>query len=380
MRFFSIFLMVILIAGCKKETKVAFSGNITGLKNGVFTIKTTSDSTIFGENIKDGKFSIPPHRLMHPGYYKLNITSADQSDDHSPFEVYLEDGNYTIEAKATELYKYPKIISTSEKQQQLSDFYTLSDSLGATAHQEVKRIKAKMDKDYSSLSREEYNSLMAKFQENMDKLNNLDAVVLKRFLKKYPNSEISAHLLAKINYEDDPENYYAIFKQLAPAAQQSEDGQEVGENLANLMKTATGKKIPAPEGNTPDGRPFDAASIHKKLIVIDFWKAANELSRTNHDQIKSLLAQPEVGKNVAFISVSLDSKEDWWQTALHDDHLNWIQVSDLKGNDSPNASNYNITEIPTYFIVDGNWKVVVPRVPLKNIGFEITDYLKKHPN
>ena len=146
-----------------------------------------------------------------------------------------------------------------------------------------------------------------------------------------------------------------------------------------MVKLVTGKQAPAVEGKTPDGKTFDLKSIHKKMIVIDFWKAANEFSRRNHDQIKSLLAQEGVEKNVEFISVSLDSKSDWWTGAVKDDKLTWTQVSDLKGNDSPNAANYNITEIPTYYLLDGQWNIIVPKIPLKTLGFEISQYLKKHP-
>ena len=114
------------------------------------------------------------------------------------------------------------------------------------------------------------------------------------------------------------------------------------------------------------------------MILVDFWRASNELSRKNHDQIKSLLAQDNVQQNVAFISVSLDSKADWWATALKDDKLSWTQVSDLKGDDSPNAANWNITEIPTYYLLDGQWNIIVPNIGIKNIDFEISSYLKKH--
>src|ERR1700754_2799416 len=98
MKFPCIILFGLLMAGCKKKAQVEFSGNIPGLKSGVFTVKTLGDSTIFGENIKDGKFAIPQKYLSHPGYFKMNITDDNKNDGHDPFEVYLEDGKYTIEA------------------------------------------------------------------------------------------------------------------------------------------------------------------------------------------------------------------------------------------------------------------------------------------
>ncbi|MDB5086014.1 MAG: hypothetical protein JWR09_8 [Mucilaginibacter sp.] len=378
MKFPYIIILGLLITGCTKQAHIEFAGTATGIKNGVFIVKTLGDSAIFGENIKDGKFSIAKKILNHPGYYKMNITDANNTDEHNPYEVYLEDGKYTIEAEAGNLYKYPKITSPSKIQEQLSVFYSLADNMSVEAMQQVKQINKELKDKYAGLSPDAYNNLLGKLQQNEARIRDIDAIAFKQFLKQYPQSEISTHILSKLNYEGDPVNYYTIFKTLPLAAQNSEEGQEIGNKLSRLINLVTGKKAPAIAGNTPDGKPFDAKSINKKLIVIDFWRAGNELSRKNHDQVKSLLAQDEVFKNVAFISVSLDSKADWWTTALKDDQLTWTQVSDLKGDDSPNAANWNITEIPTYYLLDGQWNIVVPNIGIKNINFEVSEYLKKH--
>ena len=75
----------------------------------------------------------------------------------------------------------------------------------------------------------------------------------------------------------------------------------------------------------------------------------------------------------------MDTKADWWRTAIIDDHLTWTQVSDLKGDDSPNAANWSITKIPTYYLVDSRWKIIERDLDMGNLDFEISDYLKKHP-
>lgn len=378
MKFPCIILLVLLITGCTKQAHIEFTGTATGIKNGVFIVKTPGDSTIFGENIKDGKFSISKKILNHPGYYTLNVTDADNKDEHSPYEVYLEDGKYTIEAEAGKLYKYPKITSPSKIQEQLSVFYSLADNMSVEAMKQVTQISKELKEKYASLSPDAYNNLLNKLQQNEAKIRDVDVIAFKQFLKQYPQSDISAHILSKLNYEGDPVNYYAIFKTLTPAAQNSEEGQEIGNKLSRMINLVAGKKAPEITGKTPDGKPFDAKSINKKMIVVDFWRASNELSRRNHDQIKSLLAQDQVQKNVAFISVSLDSKADWWSTALKDDKLTWTQVADLKGDDSPNAANWNITEIPTYYLLDGQWNIVVANIGIKNIDFEVSQYLKAH--
>jgi hypothetical protein len=200
----------------------------------------------------------------------------------------------------------------------------------------------------------------------------------KQFLKQYPNSEISAHLMSKLNYEDDPVSYYAIYKTLTPAAKNSDDGKEIGDKLSHLVKLVPGVKAPAIFGKTPDGKTFDPKSINKKVILIDFWRAGNDFSRKNHEELLDLIGDAAVQKRLAIVSVSLDTKVDWWTTAINEDHMTWTQVSDLKGDDSPNAANWSISTIPTYYLLDNNWNIVESTIDIGHISKDVSDYLALH--
>jgi hypothetical protein len=80
---------------------------------------------------------------------------------------------------------------------------------------------------------------------------------------------------------------------------------------------------------------------------------------------------------LGIVSVSLDTRQDWWTDAVKQDNLTWPQVCDLKGDDSPNATNWSISTIPTYYLLDGNWKIVVPNIPINRLNFEVNDYINK---
>ena len=112
-----------------------------------------------------------------------------KSDGHNPYEVYLEDGKYTIEANAGELYKYPKITSPSKIQEQLSTFYTLADNMSAETQQQIVKINKNLTDNVNKLSPDAYNSLLAKLQDNQAKMRDVDAAAFKQFLKQYPQSE-----------------------------------------------------------------------------------------------------------------------------------------------------------------------------------------------
>jgi hypothetical protein len=378
MKPYFVILSILLLTGCFKNKNIEFEGKTPGVKNGVFIIKTTGDSTVYGENIKDGVFAVRKQALKYPGYYTMNITDNDNNDKHEPFEVYLEGGKYIIETAPQQLFRYPKITSPSKIQEQLSAFYTLSDKLGTNTSLEVNQLNNEIKDKGNSLSQLAYTQLLNKLSAAETSMATNSVTAFKEFVKQYPNSEVSAHLMSKLSYEDDPASYYAIFKTLTPAAQNSDEGKEIGEKLSHLVKLIAGSKAPAIAGNTPDGKPFDPKIINAKVILIDFWRASDEISRKNHELLAQELGSFKDSKTLAIIGVSMDTKPTWWTTAIKDDHLTWTQVSDLKGDDSPNAANWSITKIPTYYLLDGNWNIIERDVNIDGINLAVNDYLKKH--
>ena len=376
MRYSYILLLAFIFTGCVKRS-IEFTGTAPGVKNGVFIVKTLGDSTLYGENIKDGKFSIPEKLLKAPGYYTLNVIDNDNNDNHDAFEVYLEPGKYNIETEAGALYKYPKITSPSKIQDQLSAFYNLSDKLSLEAQQETFKLNAEIKKKENS-SPEEYNKLLFDLSAAQNKLTINNVTAFGEFVKQNPKSSISTHLMEKLNYEDDPAGYYKIYQTLTPEAKNSDEGKEIGDKLSHLIKLVVGVKAPSITGKTPDGKVFDPKSVTSRVILIDFWRASNEFSRRNHAKLINVLADMKDKSKFGVISVSLDTKMDWWTTAVREDKMDWTQVSDLKGDDSPNATNWSVTSIPTYYLLDNNWKIVVRNVDIGKIDFEVTNYLSTH--
>lgn len=378
MKLYPILIAAVVLSGCIKSTTIEFSGTTPGIKDGVFVVKTTGDSTVYGENIKDGKFKASKHQLKYPDYYMMNIIDNNNNDNHEPYEVYLEPGTYIIETEEGKLFKYPKITSMSKIQNELSAYYNLSNKMNEASQKEVSEIKDEIKKKQNSSSQVEYTQLLNKLGAAETSAASSNVATFKEFVKENPNSVASAHIMSKLNYEDDPVSFYAVFQTLSETAKNSDDGKEIGDKLGHLIKLIAGATAPTIAGKTSDGKTFDAKTINKKVILIDFWRAGNEISRQNHQQIIDILGDPKIRANMAVVSISLDTKLDWWTTAIDQDHLTWTNISDLKGDDSPNAANWSITKIPTYYLLDRNWKIIDRDISMSNVNFEVTDYLKKH--
>ncbi|MEO6521751.1 MAG: thioredoxin-like domain-containing protein [Mucilaginibacter sp.] len=368
-------IVVAFLSACQPSKIIEFDVTATGLSSGVFTIKDQGQQTIFGENIKNGKCTVKK-QLDEPGFYELNI-AKDGIVAHTPFEVYLEPGKYTITADANKLSKYPKIESSSKKQQEITNYYAIYDEVVGNARAQTTELNKELEDGGKNLPENAYRNLVAKIEMAQDKARHAEFTVLERFVKKYPESELAAHFMAKQAYTDFPEKYQTLFNILNATAKNSEEGKEISKKLTLNINLAPGKKAPAIEGKFFDGKTFAAVKAGKKLFLIDFWRSVNQFSRINHEDIQAVYGLLK-DRGFEVISVSLDKKQLWWATAVKDDKLPWPQISDLKGNDSPNAANWNVTTIPTYYLVDKDWNIYMKDISLGSVKLEATQYLEKH--
>jgi hypothetical protein len=380
MKYYLLGLSVILLAGCNRAAKIEIEGAAPGIKSGTFIVKSGHDSTLFGVNIKDEKFQVSGI-LLRPGFFTMDITNDTSQASHDKhYEVYLEGGKYAIKTDAGKPFNYPQITTTSATQNELAAYNKLVDEQGADASIAAARLKHELENMKNTPhTPDKFNGLVNQLSIVQEQQRNSEFEALKQFSKQYPKSTITTHLMGEMDYESKPDAYYALFNTFSPEAKASQQGKQIGTRLGELIKLLPGALSPEIVGNTPDGKPFTKAAIKKKVILLDFWRASDEISRTDHQQMVSMLATDLKGQtDFAIVSVDFDSKPDWWAKAIKDDNMTWTQVSDLKGDDSPNAQHWAISRIPTYYLVDGNWKIISRNVQLSEVPDIAHKYLAKN--
>ena len=365
-----------IAAGCK-QNRVIVTGNVTGLNNATFLLTDETTETIAGDNIVNGHFKVDAV-LEHPGFGELQI-SKNGDNDKARFEIYLENGSYTIDADPKFPHRYPKITSTSAIQNEISAYQEIRGSVVEKAdllvNQVAQQIRAA---NPSNTTLAQYRVLSERLiqAEHAQTLTQLKTY--KEFTERYPNSRISVRLLSQLPYEEDPVGYNAIFQLLSKESRESEAGKQIGEKLSRLIKLVPGADAPTISGTTVDGKPFDKNKLTKKLYVIDFWRAGNQMGRVNHqDMVNDLIKNRHYGE-FEIISVSLDTKRNWWTTAIKDDHMTWLQYSDLKGDSSPNTEAWMISRIPSYYVVDGQWRIVAHDPNFSSLDDVIEEFFKNY--
>lgn len=130
----------------------------------------------------------------------------------------------------------------------------------------------------------------------------------------------------------------------------------------------------APDISLPDtaGHVISLHDFRGKYVLVDFWASWCAPCREENPYVVSAF-QKFKDKNFTVFSVSLDSKKENWLKAIHDDHLDWTHVSDLKGWNSAAADAYHVEAIPANFLLDPQGKIIAENL----IGPSLEDTLQK---
>jgi peroxiredoxin len=132
------------------------------------------------------------------------------------------------------------------------------------------------------------------------------------------------------------------------------------QDYLNIIKNVQVGKI-APEFAQADtnGNVVKLSSFRGKYVLVDFWASwCGPCRHENPNVVKAYNAFK--GKNFTILSVSLDQpgKKDAWLKAIHDDHLTWNHVSDLKFWNNDAAKLYGIQAIPQNLLLDPDGKII----------------------
>lgn len=377
MKYSYILLSALLFSGCTNHY-IEFTGNMPGIDNGIFVVKDLNGSTIFSENIFNGKFE-SKKMLQSPGYYSMQIGKDIMQDGRrAAYDVYLEPGTYVVTTEAGKSYKYPSIKSSSKIQNELSDYYNIANEKTYAADIIVDSLsKLVYDKNAPSASSPEYKLLTDKLDAAVKNRDNIQSAALGDYVSKHQQNDIEAHILAQIDYKKNPASFYSIYQKFTDEQKNTPEGKSEGDDLAQLIKLAPGAIAPKLTGKTSDGKKFDPKAINQKVILVEFWQSDSKVSRLNHQSLLSDYPELLKNKDFAIVSVSLDTQQSEWLNAIKEDKLTWTQICDLKGEASPNMENWGVGTIPTYDLLDSKWHLVKRDIDFNDLYPAIKEQLAK---
>lgn len=141
-----------------------------------------------------------------------------------------------------------------------------------------------------------------------------------------------------------------------------------------LTKSKIGSTVENFKGPQPDGTEIELYDHLGKITLIDFWAAWCKPCRLENPNIVSVY-QDYRDKGFTVVGVSLDTSKSRWTQAISDDQLDWTQISHLQRFRGPIARSFNITAIPSSFLVDENGVIIAKNLRGYQLRQKISELL-----
>lgn len=120
--------------------------------------------------------------------------------------------------------------------------------------------------------------------------------------------------------------------------------------------------IPDAEGNE-----ISLNSLLGKVVLLNFWASGDQASIAANLSLKTIYEKYH-SKGFEVYSVSLDNNKNLWRDVVRFEEYKWIDVCELTYPDSYAASIYNITQLPTTYLIDKEGNIVAKNLSGRVLG------------
>ena len=145
-------------------------------------------------------------------------------------------------------------------------------------------------------------------------------------------------------------------------------------NLASQI-TVTG--YPDLELSDIYGKKVRLSSLEGKVVLVDFWSAELGNANARNAELKELYAKYARQKAPFEIyQVAIDTSKPLWITAVQEQQLPWISVSDLQGGASSALKLYNVQRLPSSYLISREGEIVARDLDGEALARKIDELLQ----
>lgn len=105
------------------------------------------------------------------------------------------------------------------------------------------------------------------------------------------------------------------------------------------------------------GQKVKLSDVHKKVTLLYFWSASDAAQKMFNLDVLAPVYEQYKDRGFEIYQVSLDVDNGMWARVIREQKLPWTNVSDIAGSSSRYAMIYNLSQIPSAFLIGGDGMV-----------------------
>lgn len=348
-------LVLVGMSACENGPKFKVQGEVADAENKTIYLEASGlEGIVLLDSVKlkaNGNFSLAGARPEIPEFYRLRIDGkvinfvVDSTETVSiKAEAAKFDTNYTIDG-AESNQKIKELVLLQAELQQKVDKLSQSKLPAGIAQTQlatlINEYKNKVKKGYIYEAPNKPYAYFALFQTLggymiFDPLANKDdvrcfAAVATSLNNIYPHADRSRNL------------YNMVIKGLKNTREPRQENVEIDPSIIKESGIIDIKL------KDLKGKERSLTELAGKVVLIDFTIYNNTMSATHNLALRELYNKYHE-KGLEIYQISLDADEHFWKTSA--DNLPWICVRDEKASYSNYIQLYNVTQLPTIFLVD----------------------------
>lgn len=178
------------------------------------------------------------------------------------------------------------------------------------------------------------------------------------YFKSNPSSLLSLFAFSRFtSFFADCSKVKKDYLQLPLWAKNSPDGKNILAKIQGAQSAQLNTLAKNFSQLSNKAKPIKLSAYKGKYILLDFWASWCAPCRKEHPKLINLYNTYKGGK-FEIIAVSLDNNKQDWLNAIQQDNINWIQVSDLRGQQNAIALQYGVQSVPANFLIDPNGVII----------------------
>lgn len=178
-----------------------------------------------------------------------------------------------------------------------------------------------------------------------------------RFVEEHPNSILSANMLSIYSSTWGKTKTKKLYESFSIENKKSKYGENIARYIQLNKELKIGDSYEDFAMSDIHGLKIQLSDLKADYTLLEFWSSnCGPCRKENSNLVKTYDSYKDKGFEI--FSVSLDSDKESWLKAVKKDKLPWINVSDLKGDNSKAALIYDISGIPDNFLIDKNGIII----------------------